>query len=89
MSGTTRVRPINFAPSQPRLTWLALATLTSPLLQAAEATPNQALTNLGTDPIHNRPFIQGQTHGAEAVSGSQNPAVTTPGAQADFGQDPQ
>ena len=88
MSGTTCVRPLTFALSRSRLTWLALATLTSPLLQDAKATPNQALTNLGTNPKHHRPFILGQTHAAEAVSASRNPATSVPGAQADFGQDP-
>lgn len=88
MSGTPRVRPLTFALSQPRLTWLALATLTSPLIQAAEATSTQALTNLGADPKHYRPIIQGQTTATDPESGTQTPETRATGAQADFGQDP-
>ncbi len=88
MSGHALVRPLTLAPTRTRLAWLALATLTSPLLLAAEATSSQAPTNLGTDPKHDRTFIQGQTTATDTESGTQTPETRAAGAQADFGQDP-
>ena len=89
--------------AQARLVWLLLLLIASPTLSSAEATAqeltashNSALAQIlfGTDPTHQRPFIQDQSNVPispliDAVSITPNPAVTTPGAQADFGQDPQ